>query len=240
MIKGSVYKKESFLDNVAEKLNRKRITEKVDKPIWKHQPQWEVLKDATQDELVEVFKKQCEVILTDVIETPSTELSEQIHAVIEKYGAKSVITWKDERLFEYGLSDPLTKQWPKQGIDSHIWDPSRKKENIDAAEKADIGLTFSDITLAESGTVVLFSSAEKGRTVSLLPKNYIAIVPKSSIVPRLTQASAIIHQKVENGEHVASCVDFITGPSNSADIELNLVVGVHGPVKATYIIVNDK
>ncbi|RBW69735.1 LutC/YkgG family protein [Bacillus taeanensis] len=199
-----------------------------------------MLKDANQDELVTVLKKQCEVIHTQLIETTSSELSGQIRSVMKQFGAKSVVTWKDERFSQFGLEEQLNNRWPEEGFDVHIWDPSKKRENIEAAEKADVGITFSDMTLAESGTVVLFSDARKGRSVSLLPKTYIAIIPKRSIVPRMTQATSYIHEKIKKGKNIASCVNFITGPSNSADIELNLVVGVHGPVKATYIIVNDK
>lgn len=145
----------------------------------------------------------------------------------------------DGRFGEYGCRHLLAEELPSEGETVYIWDPELEDENIKRAERSNIGITFSEITLAESGTVVLFSSPDIGRSISLLPTTYIAIVPKSSIVPRMTQAAQMIRKSISEGKTVASCVNFITGPSNSADIEMNLVVGVHGPVRAAYIVVED-
>ncbi|MGG3925612.1 lactate utilization protein C [Metabacillus fastidiosus] len=229
---GQVYNREKFLNHLSEKMNRDRKKEHIENPVWSSNPQLLILKDANKEELVNILKKQCEIIHTQCIETTAEKLKEKVQIVFKQYGVSSAVTWKDERFFEYGLHE--------LEVDIHVWNPKLKEKNIEIAEKADAGITFSDITLAESGTVVLFSNEHKGRSVSLLPKTYIAIIPKSSIVPRMTQAAEYIHEQVQKGEKISSCIDFITGPSNSADIELNLVVGVHGPVKATYIIVNDK
>ncbi|MGG3889560.1 LutC/YkgG family protein [Metabacillus fastidiosus] len=229
---GQVHNCEKFLNHLSEKMNRERRKGNIEKPVWSSNPQLSILKDASKEELVDVLKKQCEIIHTQCIETTAEKLKEEVQIVFKQYDISSAVTWKDERFSEYGLY--------KMEADIHVWNPKLKEKNIEIAEKADAGITFSDITLAESGTVVLFSNENKGRSVSLLPKTYIAIIPKSSIVPRMTQAAEYIHEQVQKGEKISSCIDFITGPSNSADIELNLVVGVHGPVKATYIIVSDK
>ncbi|MRH43756.1 lactate utilization protein C [Aquibacillus halophilus] len=238
MAKGEIKNRESFLDTIANNLARPRKTSGVERPKWSNQVQWNVLANYTQDELLDVLEKQCDSIHTDLVRTSENDLSQALRNVIEGFGGKSVMTWDDSRFNSFGLADSF-RAWKQDGIDVHKWDASNGDQSIQLAEQADVGITFSDITLAESGTVVLFSDQGKGRSVSLLPATYIAIIPKSTIVPRMTQATREIHQRVENGERIASCVNFISGPSNSADIEMNLVVGVHGPIKATYIVVED-
>ncbi|WP_141431380.1 lactate utilization protein C [Bacillus sp. 03113] len=236
---GSIQKRDAFLDKLAERLGRPKRISGVALPFWKHSPQDTVLKDASQDQLLEVLTKQCEQIHTDLLLTNKKDLGHTINKVVEAFGGGPIVTWKDLRFEEYGLLPLFKQEWPANDIDVYEWDYSQGEENVHKAEQANIGIAISEITLAESGTVVLFSSKDRGRSISFLPATSIMIVPKSSIVPRMTQAAQLIRSKVERGETIPSCINFITGPSNSADIEMNLVVGVHGPVKVAYIVVED-
>ena len=97
--------------------------------------------------------------------------------------------------------------------------------NREVAE-CDLGVTGADGALPETGTLVLRSSIEKPRTVSLLPRVHLAIIS-----PQILRAD--LHEVLNEVKHDRYFV-FVTGPSRTADIELTLTVGVHGP-KALYV-----
>jgi L-lactate dehydrogenase complex protein LldG len=239
MMTGTIQNRESFLNQIASQLGRPRNSKPVERPNWKFRPQDNVLKGATQDELLEVLTEQCKKIHTTIYTTNLKELPATLNEVVANYGGGPVVTWKDERFLKWGLDSLMNSDWPSQDIEVFEWDHTKGSENITKAENANVGITISEITLAESGTVVLFSDENKGRTVSFLPSTYIALIPKSTLVPRMTQAAQKMREIHQKTGLVASCINFITGPSNSADIELNLVVGVHGPVKTSYIVIDD-
>lgn len=221
--------KQAFLQTIAQQLGRKSpSTIKPDRK-WKHSPQHRVLQQASIDELVTIFIDQCQNIHTAVKQCTIAQLPTTVADTIANYNGKSVIYSDDERFSSLNILPNLAS------YTCHQWNAALGHENVEIAERADVGIVFSERTLAESGTILVQASPKVGRTLSFLPENSIAIVPKSSIVPRMTQAA----QFLRNESRVASCINFITGPSNSADIEMNLVVGVHGPVRMTYILVED-
>ncbi|ASS90785.1 MAG: lactate utilization protein C [Bacillaceae bacterium] len=236
---GTIQNRDSFLQTIAQRLGRNPRKEGVERPSWSFHPQEKTLAGYSSDELVDAFIKQCKNVHVDVYRTTSKSLKNTLKEAIAFYGGGPIVTWDDHRFEAFGLMPFLLEELPNEGTDVHIWDPELGKENIQIAERANIGITFSDYTLAESGTVVLLNGGGKGRAVSLLPTTYISIIPKSTILPRMTQAARKFHQMVEKGETISSCINFITGPSNSADIEMNLVVGVHGPIKTAYLIIED-
>ena len=98
----------------------------------------------------------------------------------------------------------------------------------------DVGISMAQAAIAETGTLVLDSARERHRFVSLVPPVHIAIVNAQSIFQTLGEALAFIHRNND----ISPAVTFITGPSRTADIELTLAIGVHGP-QQLYVIVNE-
>lgn len=237
-MEGTIQNRDQFLNTISKRLGRARVTS-IEPPKWKYQPQHEIFKDATQDELVDILEDMCNEIHTTFFKTDKKGLPDILNQVVTNYGGGPILTWKDKRFEEWGLRDLFHNEWPSNKIDVHEWDYKKGEENIQIAEKANVGITISEITLAESGTVVLYSNENRGRSLNFLPATYVALIPKSTLVPRMTQAAKKMREIELEGGKVPSCINFITGPSNSADIELNLVVGVHGPIKASYILIND-
>ena len=94
------------------------------------------------------------------------------------------------------------------------------------------GVTGARMGIAETGSVVL-SSGESGLTASLLPEVHIAILKSTDIVPTLAEALA----RRELRE--VSAATIITGPSRTADIEMALTIGVHGPKELHVILIKD-
>lgn len=98
---------------------------------------------------------------------------------------------------------------------------------------AEFGITSADYALADTGTLVLFSSQQEARMISLLPPVHIAIVPREKI---LTGLDELLAREPLPAQRSSSML-LITGPSRTADIEQILVRGVHGPGEIHVIVV---
>ena len=86
--------------------------------------------------------------------------------------------------------------------------------------------------VAAPGTLVIVTDANNGRGLSLVPMTHIAIVEPKNLLPDLVDLFERLGSNYP-GRHAV----MISGPSKTADIEMNVVTGVHGPniVKAFVI-----
>jgi L-lactate dehydrogenase complex protein LldG len=99
----------------------------------------------------------------------------------------------------------------------------------------DAGVTTAQWGIAESGTLVLESAVEQHRLLSLVPPIHIALLPVEHVCDSLGTVLSRIGPAPDSAAMRSHAITLITGPSRSADIELTLTIGVHGP-KALFVI----
>jgi L-lactate dehydrogenase complex protein LldG len=140
------------------------------------------------------------------------DLDSALKTLVAEQNIHKATAWETPRLRQLGITEILNS------LGVELISPNAEKHEM---ALCDLGITEADYLLPETGTLVLKASAEKPRAVSLLPRIHLAIV-------RSELLRADIHQVFDEskGDHY---LVFITGPSRTADIELTVTLGVHGP-----------
>lgn len=104
-------------------------------------------------------------------------------------------------------------------------------------EKADAALTGCEALIARTGSVLVTSRSESGRTLSIFPPVHVVLAHAGHLVYDLRDALQLVTARY--GAQMPSMISLITGPSRTADIEKTLVLGAHGP-KEIYVLFVDQ
>lgn len=165
--------------------------------------------------VAEMGKLGCKVTQT----ANESEAIDQILQLLE--GDKTVLSWDFACIPLPGLPDALNKAGCKVAAPN---DPNVR-----------VGITGVDAALAATGSLVLLSGAGKPRHVSLLPTLHIAVVAANQMMPDFETWMAQQENHQDAAFRQSSNIVVITGPSRTADIAMELILGMHGP-KTLHII----
>jgi iron-sulfur cluster protein len=114
---------------------------------------------------------------------------------------------------------------------------SLRQKFIDAA----VGISGANMAIAETGTIVLVTNEGNADLTTTLPPVHIALFGSDKVVASLEDAVAMLRMlpRSGTGQQMTSYVNWITGPSRSADIEQSLAIGVHGPREVHCVILDN-
>lgn len=97
-----------------------------------------------------------------------------------------------------------------------------------------VGITTAFCAIAETGTLMTLSGSDTPPSVSLLPETHIAVLDARRVVRTMEDAWALLRAEDAG---VPRAVNFISGPSRTADIEQTVTLGAHGPYRVHVIVI---
>jgi L-lactate dehydrogenase complex protein LldG len=173
--------------------------------------------DFSTKEVADRFSKELAAVGGEIHRVATEEqAAATVGSILREIGAKRVAI-SDIDLF--GQSVP-------NGIEI-IVNPSR-----DELFAVEAGVSTAQLAIAETGTLVLRSSIETHRLVSLVPPIHICVLNSADIRPSMHMVLEEVSNKID------PTITFITGPSRTSDIELTLAIGVHGPKRLIVVLID--
>jgi L-lactate dehydrogenase complex protein LldG len=192
-------------------------------------------------ETLEAFRREFEGVAGVFHRVASVDMVPAVvDGIVRERQARELVTWHPT-----ALGADLAPALGARGLDVHSMpaaEPagSAERERLRTiVARADLGLTGVDLAIAETGTLVLVSGVGRPRSTSLLPPCHVAVFDRTALVESLRQVGVLLEAWHGDGRAPAggASINFITGPSRTADIELTLTRGVHGPKEVHAIFV---
>lgn len=153
------------------------------------------------------------------------EVAQAVADIAARHGAASFLAWDDEAIGCPGLSAALATRGLAR-VPANL--PATELERLStlrALGAAGLGITGADAALADTGSLVLLAGPGRSRLTSALPPVHVAVTNLDRLVPSL---GALFETRPGLLDESSNAV-VITGPSRTADIEMTLTHGVHGP-----------
>lgn len=155
----------------------------------------------------------------------AAEAADLITGIARENQAASFISWDEGALECPGLLAVLGARGLSR-VAYHVGaDAGQRLSEVDALSGIGLGLTGAHAALAENGGLVLVSGPGRGRLPSILPPVHVAIVAERRLRASLADLVREEPGLLAGGSNVV----IVAGPSRTADIEMTLTHGVHGP-----------
>jgi L-lactate dehydrogenase complex protein LldG len=101
-----------------------------------------------------------------------------------------------------------------------------------------VGVSVAAAAIAETGTLMLESGPDNPSTLNFLPDTHVVVLPTSRVVGPMEDALTALRVRYGEGQ-MPRTVNFITGPSRTADIEQKIEMGAHGPRRLHILVIED-
>jgi L-lactate dehydrogenase complex protein LldG len=187
------------------------------------------------DALLERFSRELSALTGETFPVQGDAAARaKIIELIQSHGAASALAWEFRHIPVDGLQAALREA----GVDVIHADTRDefRAETLALAEAARVGLTGADAAVASTATLVVTTAPGKGRLATILPPVHIAVITLDQIVARLEDWVAL--QRADDLGAIRQAGNFclISGPSRTGDIEMQLVLGVHGPGRVQVVV----
>jgi L-lactate dehydrogenase complex protein LldG len=180
---------------------------------------------AAYPDLLVQFRSMAERMASTVESVPSMS---DAPAAVARYLA-------NQKIAPNAVAWPALRElaWAGAGLSVEFRPPRR-----DESRGSDlVGVTGAFCAIAETGTLVLLSSANTPASTHLLPETHVAVLRADRIVATMEDVFELLRREQGGVERMMPrAVNMVSGPSRTGDIEQTIVLGAHGPYRVHIVV----